>query len=397
MLQVEFTDDAAEAAGSSCHALYEHLQSFGYKMFVYDSDKRRLVQESRREKYPYLNMIAAKDPEFVNFELALRRAFSLKGNAWRENVKASKISIITPTLNQAAFIEQTISSVLGQGYPDLEYIIIDGGSTDGTVDLIRKHERHLAYWVSEKDAGQSNAINKGLKRATGDIIAYMNSDDYYLDGAFERVADAYRENPDVDLWHGRCRIVDQFGAKVDERIGSIERYDEILDLWDVWWKRRNFVQPEVFWTKRISKKVGAFREDLNLVMDYEYWLRIFAAGGAARFIDAELAAFRLQPNQKSTQPARTAQELLEVVQPYLFGPSERLTHQKRRALQAKWIYQAGFLNEVEQSLDRDEARWRRLMRLAWFSATNPRVMMAPGFWERVPGIRSFSNRTTAQS
>jgi len=308
-----------------------------------------------------------------------------------------KISVITPSLNQAAFIEQTISSVLGQGYPNLEYIIIDGGSTDGTVDLIRKHERHLAYWVSEKDAGQSNAINKGLKRATGDIIAYINSDDYYLDGAFKRVADAYRENPDIDLWYGRCRIVDQFGAKVDERIGSIERYDEILDLWDVWWKRRNFVQPEVFWTKRISKKVGAFREDLNLVMDYEYWLRIFAAGGAARFIDAELAAFRLQPNQKSTQPARTAQELLEVVQPYLFGPSDRLTHQKRRTLQARWIYQAGFLNEVERSLDRDEARWRRLMRLAWFSATNPRVMTAPGFWERVPGIRSFSNRSTAQS
>jgi glycosyltransferase involved in cell wall biosynthesis len=300
-------------------------------------------------------------------------------------------------LNQAGFIEQTISSVLGQGYPDLEFLIIDGGSTDGTVDLIRKHERHLAYWVSEKDAGQSNAINKGLKRATGDIIAYINSDDYYLDGAFKLVADAYRENPDVDLWHGRCRIVDQFGTKVDERIGSIERYDEILDLWDVWWKRRNFVQPEVFWTKRISRKVGAFREDLNLVMDYEYWLRIFAAGGAPRFVDAELAAFRLQPNQKSTQPARTAQELLDVVQPYLFGPSDRLTRQKRRTLQAKWIYQAGFLNEVERSLDRDEARWRRLMRLAWFSAANPRVMAAPGFWERVPGIRSFSNRTTAQS
>lgn len=308
-----------------------------------------------------------------------------------------RISIITPSLNQAGFIEQTISSVLGQGYPNLEYIIVDGGSTDGTVDLIRKHERHLTYWVSEKDAGQSNAINKGLKRATGDIIAYINSDDYYLDGAFERVADAYRENPDIDLWYGRCRIVDQFGAKVDQRIGSIERYDEILDLWEVWWKRRNFVQPEVFWTKRISKKVGAFREDLHLVMDYEYWLRIFAAGGAARFIDAELAAFRLQPNQKSTQPARTAKELLDVVQPYIFGPSERLTYQRRRTLQAKWIYQAGFLTEVERSLDRDEARWRRLIRLAWFSATNPQVMTAPGFWDRVPGIRAFSNRTTARS
>lgn len=309
-------------------------------------------------------------------------------------LKLPRISIITPTLNQAGFIEQTISSVLGQGYPDLEYIIIDGGSTDGTVDLIRKHERHLAYWISERDAGQSNAINKGLKRATGDIIAYINSDDYYLDGAFERVAVAYRENPDVDLLHGRCRIVDQFGAKVDQRIGSIENYNEILDLWDVWWRRRNFVQPEVFWTKRISKKVGAFREDLNLVMDYEYWLRIFAAGGTARFIDAELAAFRLQPNQKSTQPARTAQELIDVVQPYIFGQDDRLTHQTRLALQAKWIYQAKFLSEVQQSLDRHEPRWQRLLRLAWFSAINPRVMRAPGFWERVPVIRSIASKTT---
>lgn len=308
-----------------------------------------------------------------------------------------RISIVTPSFNQAGFIEQTISSVLGQGYPNLEYIIIDGGSTDGTADLIRKYETHLAYWVSEKDGGQSNAINKGLKRATGDIIAYINSDDYYLDGAFERVANAYRDNPGVDLWHGRCRIVDQYGAKVDERIGSIKRYDEILDLWDVWWKRRNFVQPEVFWTKRIGEKVGPFREDLHLVMDYEYWLRILSAGGTAGFIDAEVAAFRLQPNQKSTQPARTAEELLQVVQPHIFGPGGGLTLQKRLALQAKWIYHAQFLKEVEQSLDRDEGRWRRLLRLAWFSAINPRVVMAPDFWERVPGIRSFSNRTTAQS
>jgi len=308
-----------------------------------------------------------------------------------------RISIITPSLNQVEFIEQTISSVLGQGYSNLEYIIIDGGSTDGTVDLIRKYESRLAYWVSEKDGGQSNAINKGLKLATGDIIAYVNSDDYYLEGAFERVANAYRNDPSVDLWHGRCRIVDQYGAKVDERIGSIKRYDEILDLWGVWWKRRNFVQPEVFWTKRIGDKVGAFREDLHLVMDYEYWLRILSAGGTAGFIDAEVAAFRLQPNQKSTQPARTAEEHLQVVQPYIFGPGSGLTLQKRLALQAKWIYHAQFLKEVEQSLDRHEGRWRRLLRLAWFSAIHPRVVMAPGFWERVPGLRYNGNETTAQS
>lgn len=310
-------------------------------------------------------------------------------------MKLPKISVITPTLNQAQFIERTITSVLDQGYPNLEYIITDGGSSDGTVDLIRKYESHLAYWVSEKDGGQSNAINKGLKRATGDIIAYINSDDYYLDGAFQRVATAYLDNPDVDLWHGRCRIVDQHGAKVDERVGSIKRYDEVLDLWGVWWKQRNFVQPEVFWTRRIGDKVGAFREDLHLVMDYEYWLRIFAAGGTAGFIDAELAAFRLQPNQKSTQPARTADEHLQVIQPHVFGHGDGLTFQGRLALQAKWIYHAQFLKEVEQSLARHEPRWRRLLRLTWFSVTHPRVAMAPGFWERVPVLGSITKRKAA--
>lgn len=283
--------------------------------------------------------------------------------------------------------------MLDQGYPNLEYIIIDGGSTDGTVDLIRKYESRLAFWVSEKDGGQSNAINKGLGRATGDIIAYINSDDYYLDGAFERVANAYRENPGVDLWHGRCRIVDQYGAKVDERKGSISGYDEILDLWGVWWKRRNFVQPEVFWTKRIGDKVGAFREDLHLVMDYEYWLRIFAAGGTAEFIDTEVAAFRLQPNQKSTQPARTAEELLRVIQPHLFGPRDGPALRNRRELRAKWVYHAQFLKEVEQSLERHESRWQRLLRLARFSVAHPRVAMSSDFWQRVPGVRSISKMT----
>ena len=132
-------------------------------------------------------------------------------------------------------------------------------------------------------------------------------------------------------------------------------------------------------------------------MDYEYWLRILSAGGTTGFIDAELAAFRLQPNQKSTQPARTAEELLQVVQPHIFGPGGGLTVQKRLALQAKWIYHAQFLKEVEQSLDRHEPRWRRLLRLAWFSLIHPRVVMAPGFWGRVPGLRYNSNETTVQS
>src|SRR5690242_3711403 len=122
-----------------------------------------------------------------------------------------KISIITPSFNQAAYIEQTIKSVLDQDYPNLEYIVIDGGSSDGSVEIIRKYENRIAFWVSEPDNGQAHAINKGLARATGDIIAYLNSDDYYLQGALKQVADLSNRRSDLDLLHGRCRVVDQHG------------------------------------------------------------------------------------------------------------------------------------------------------------------------------------------
>ena len=113
-----------------------------------------------------------------------------------------KISIVTPSYNQAEFLERTILSVLNQDYPNLEYIIIDGGSTDGSVEIIKKYEKYLAYWVSEKDKGQSDAINKGFQKSTGDILAWLNSDDTYLSGTLFKVVKAFQENPNADLIFG---------------------------------------------------------------------------------------------------------------------------------------------------------------------------------------------------
>jgi glycosyltransferase involved in cell wall biosynthesis len=303
-----------------------------------------------------------------------------------------RISIITPSFNQAAFLEQTISSVIGQNYPNLEYIVIDGGSTDGSVDVIRKFQNHLAFWVSEKDRGQTHAINKGLQRATGDIIAYLNSDDFYLEGTLARVAEHFVRHPDVDLVHGRCRVVDEQGTKIGERCGSITRYEEILDLWDVWWNRRNFVQPEVFWTKRIGDRIGPFREELFWVMDYEYWLRILHAGGRVGFVDAELAAFRMQPNQKSTQRERAADELLQVVRPHIFESENSIGRLKRFAMRANWNLSAGFLKAAELSRQRNENRWRRWLRLGWFSLRHPGLLAAPKFRERLLYSLHFKSR-----
>ena len=216
----------------------------------------------------------------------------------------TKISIITPSFNQAVYLQQTIESVLEQNHQPLEYIIIDGGSTDGSVEIIKKYEKHLAYWVSEPDRGQSDAINKGLRRASGDVIAYINSDDFYLEGAFQRVSDAFLVRRNAGIYYGRCRTVGKDGLQTGEvRAGAIATYAEMLDLWDVWWNRRNFVQPEVFWTRAAFDRVGYFRRDLYYVMDYDYWVRIYRAGFHGFSIDGDLACFgfmicRSQPGRR---------------------------------------------------------------------------------------------------
>ncbi len=140
-----------------------------------------------------------------------------------------RVSIVTPSFNQAAFLEETIQSVLSQDYPNLEYIIIDGGSTDGSVEIIEKYADRLAYWVSEKDAGQADGINKGLVRATGEVVAWLNSDDTYLGGAIETflpgsirsAVAALQANPDCGLVYGDVLAVDAAGQKL-----NLARYDD---------------------------------------------------------------------------------------------------------------------------------------------------------------------------
>jgi hypothetical protein len=298
---------------------------------------------------------------------------------------APKISIITPSLNQVAYLEQTIESVLSQDYPALEYLIIDGGSTDGSLETIRRYEGHLSYWVSEPDRGQGDAINKGLRRATGDILAYLNSDDVYLPGSLQAVADYFASHPHTDLLHGRCRYVDERGTKIGEQFANIQTYDEIVDLWNVWWKGRQFVQPEVFWTRALSERVGPFRGDLQYVMDYEYWLRILRTGAEVGTIDRELACFRRTPTQKSTHAERVADELLGVVQAELWDDTAPLEHAERSRLKGQWLYQREFCTRADRSVERHESRLVRWAALAWFALRHPQVFHVRDFRSRLFG------------
>src|SRR5262249_1157450 len=165
----------------------------------------------------------------------------------------------------------------------------------------------------ERDGGQADAINKGMRRATGELRAYLNSDDIYLPGTLERVAAAYRNHPAADLFHGDCRVIDEHGRTVGRRRPRIARFEEIVDVWSVWWNQRNFVQPEVFWTARVANQIGPFDANLFMVMDYEYWTRILRNGGEVMAIESELAAFRITPTQKSIQRERSAEEMLDIV------------------------------------------------------------------------------------
>ncbi|GAX34315.1 glycosyltransferase family 2 protein [Nodularia sp. NIES-3585] len=299
------------------------------------------------------------------------------------DVTFPRITIITPSYNQGHFIEETIRSVVTQDYPNLEYIIIDGGSKDNTVEIIQQYEKLITYWVSEPDNGQTHAINKGLAKATGEIIAYLNSDDYYLPGTLFKVAEYFCQFPDTDLLNGRCRYVNEQGKKIGDQFGNIEKLEEILDLWGVWWRKRQFVQPEVFWSRKATEKVGFFKEELNYVMDYDYWCRILQVNGIVGKIDAELTCFRFTATQKSNHSIKVAEELLGVVQPLLWNKSLKISLIKRLLLQGNWLYQSIFLKEVENSVIQRHNQVMRWVKLFLIVMRYPKLIFASSFYKRV--------------
>lgn len=215
-----------------------------------------------------------------------------------------KISIVTPVLNQAEFLERTLQSVLNQsGDFTLEYLVMDGGSTDGTLDILRRYEGRLT-WVSEPDAGQSDAINKGLRRASGDVLAWLNADDTYLPGALARVAAEWRAAPFAWLF-GNCRIVNTADAEIRRfitayKVRQSRRYSYRRLL------RRDFIpQPAVFFSRTAHEEVGALDRDLTYAMDYDYWLRLGRCWGP-RYVNQFLAAFRWHPRSKTGAAYRAA-------------------------------------------------------------------------------------------
>lgn len=203
------------------------------------------------------------------------------------------ISIITPSFNQARYLEETIVSVLSQNYPNLEYIIIDGGSTDGSIEIIKKYKNHLKYWVSEKDNGQSHAINKGFRMANGDILAWINSDDYYLPDAFNTMATASIKFPN-SLWFYAGTY--WLSNNNQSYVGGIED-PEIAS----WYLKCLVSQPGVFWRRKIWDQVGSLvDENMHFSFDYDLWLKFAAFQPIPQIITEPIAVFRLHEESKTT-------------------------------------------------------------------------------------------------
>jgi glycosyltransferase involved in cell wall biosynthesis len=203
-----------------------------------------------------------------------------------------RLTVVTPSFNQAPFLEETLRSVLLQGYPNLEYVVVDGGSSDGSVDILRRYDAWLADWVSEPDRGQSDAVNKGFSRATGEIYAWLNSDDVYERDAFARVVRHFSRRPDCALVYGRGSCIDQEGARTGG-CDWVRPYDGRLLL------TFNFVlQPAAFWRRSLWEQAGGLDVAYEWAMDWEWLIRATRLG-RPDYLPVELARWRIRPGIKT--------------------------------------------------------------------------------------------------
>lgn len=209
-----------------------------------------------------------------------------------------RITLVTPSLNQGRFIEKTIQSVLAQNYPNLEYIVMDGESTDNTLAILQRYSTKLT-WVSERDQGQTHAINKGLQMAGGEIVAYLNADDLLLPDALFKVARTFTAHPDVMWITGQCQIVDEDDREFRGVIMTYKRLLLQMRSLGLLLITNYISQPATFWRKRVLSEIGYFDESLHYVMDREYWLRAYRTYPLL-FVPDFLAAFRVHTRSKTT-------------------------------------------------------------------------------------------------
>ncbi|HKU72904.1 MAG TPA: glycosyltransferase family 2 protein [Pyrinomonadaceae bacterium] len=285
-----------------------------------------------------------------------------------------KLSIITPSFNQGHFLEETLLSVLNQGYEPLEYIVVDGGSTDDSVSIIRRYEDKLAYWVSEKDRGQVHAINKGLERATGDILAFINSDDVYLPGAFNAVMNYFADHPKCEWVCGDTIMFGEGHETVMIHATVPESAAHCLS-----WAYRA-PQPGHFWKRELVS--SGFQERWNYDFDHDMYVRLLLAGHKCEYMPLPMAAYRLHEVSKTVAEGHRQLEefdqIAEFYEPQLQGADQRWCKATRFLRLSYAASEAGRKSEA--------ASW--LMRAF---ATHPEGVLKRPFWGCLRRLAVSSN------
>lgn len=260
-----------------------------------------------------------------------------------------KLSVVTPSFNQVDFIEETIRSVLLQDYPNIEYNVIDGGSTDGSVDIIEKYEKWLDYWVSEPDNGQSHAINKGWNQSSGEILAWLNSDDVYQPGALSQAAAYLTKHQTVGMVYGNCDMIDQTGKTTG--VCPTMAFDLKALVCNQWF----ISQPATFFRKTAVEKAGKIDESLHLVMDWEYFLRI-AFNDIVTYLPVDVAKFRVWEDAKtSSQSIRSAREKLAVLERIFSSNNKKMDISEYRKDAFSYIHRW-----TANAYNRHHCKWRAL-------------------------------------
>jgi glycosyltransferase involved in cell wall biosynthesis len=281
-----------------------------------------------------------------------------------------KISVVTPSFNQGQFIEETIRSVLLQNYPNLEFIIIDGGSTDNTLEIIKKYEPWLTYWVSEPDRGQSHAVNKGIQRASGEIVHWLNSDDLLLPGALAIVSQQLQTHPAARLIIGQARVINSKGEITGDLKSQFRSWKEAATS-----PRNTIRQVSSFFTRTLFYELGMIDETLHIAMDSELLIR-FTRYHDPLIIEDYLTAFRVQPNAKTSSQLLYGYTETDRRRPGIL-PNKQLKKKFKEQSARNWLG----LSELETYTYSE--RWKCILKAV---KQFPRVLVSRRFWISIKRI-----------
>lgn len=251
-----------------------------------------------------------------------------------------KISIVTPSYNQALYLEETIRSVLLQSYPNLEYIVIDGGSQDDSIQILEYYSDFITYWVSEKDEGQTDAINKGFSRASGEIMGWLNSDDILLPNALQTIAKVMMKNPNIAVVTGWRKVYDENTVFIRNLAFGLLSKEFIRHLCAVF-------QETTYWRREVYEKIGALKTSHRYAMDYQYWQRMLEAGYEFTLIPQYLGGFRIHETSKGeTLKDVRILELNSIYQEFAIASNEFDAASLYDDIHPKWRLKVRFLRDL---------------------------------------------------